>query len=142
MIKWKKIVLIAVGALAVLVLFTATVLPVLVRNKAVEVLREATGRNVRIEKISLNPLTLTASVQGFAVEESGGGPFLSVGVLQRLGQPGVALPARSGAFRGIDRISITPDRPSGGGPLQFLRYRGAPEEKRKNRNRPEFSLLF
>ena len=67
MTKWKTIALIAAGALAVLALFTATVLPVLVRNKAVEVLREATGRNVRIEKVSLNPLTLTASVQGFAV---------------------------------------------------------------------------
>jgi uncharacterized protein involved in outer membrane biogenesis len=82
MTQWKKIALIAVGALAVLVLFTAVVLPVLVRNKAVEVLREATGRNVRIEKVSLNPLTLTASVQGFAVEENGGGPFLSVGALR------------------------------------------------------------
>jgi uncharacterized protein involved in outer membrane biogenesis len=81
MTLWKKIVLIAVGILAILVLFTAAVLPVLVRNKAVKVLREATGRNVRIEKVSLNPLTLTASVQGFAVEENGGGPFLSVGAL-------------------------------------------------------------
>ncbi len=80
--KWGKIALIAVGALAVLVLFTATVLPVLVRNKSVELLREATGRNVRIEKVFLNPLTLTASVQGFAVEEKGGGPFLSVGALR------------------------------------------------------------
>jgi flagellar biosynthesis/type III secretory pathway M-ring protein FliF/YscJ len=77
MTKWKKIALIAAGALAVLVLFVATVLPVWVRNKAIEVLREATGRNVRIEKVSRNPLTLTASVQGFAVEENGGGPFLS-----------------------------------------------------------------
>ena len=82
MTLWKKIVLIAVGILAILVLFTAAVLPVLVRNKTVKVLREATGRNVRIEKVSLNPLTLTASVQGFAVEENGGGPFLSVGALR------------------------------------------------------------
>ncbi|MCX5820076.1 MAG: DUF748 domain-containing protein [Deltaproteobacteria bacterium] len=82
MTRWKKIALVAVGILAVLLLFTATVLPILVRNKAVEVLREATGRNVRIEKVSLNPLTLTASVQGFAVEEHGGGPFLSVAALR------------------------------------------------------------
>jgi uncharacterized protein involved in outer membrane biogenesis len=82
MTKWKKIALIAVGALAVLILFSAIILPVLARNKAVEVLRETTGRNVRIEKISFNPLTLTASVQGFAIEENGGGPFLSVGALR------------------------------------------------------------
>jgi uncharacterized protein involved in outer membrane biogenesis len=79
--RWKKIILIAFGTMAVLALFAATVLPVLVRNKAVEVLREATGRNVRIEKIILNPLTLTASVRGFAIEEKGGGPFFSVGAI-------------------------------------------------------------
>lgn len=82
MTRWKKIVLITLGALVVLSLFMATVLPVLIRNKAVEVLREETGRNVRIEKVSLNPLTLTASVQGLVVEEKGGGPFLSVGALR------------------------------------------------------------
>jgi uncharacterized protein involved in outer membrane biogenesis len=82
MTRWKKIVLIVVGTLAVLALFVASVLPVLVRNKAVEALREVTGRNVRIEKVSLNPLTLTASVQGFAVEEKGGGPFLSIGAVR------------------------------------------------------------
>ncbi|MCE5266054.1 MAG: AsmA family protein, partial [Deltaproteobacteria bacterium] len=82
MTRWKKITLIAVGVLAVLVLLAATALPVLIRNKAVEALKEATGRNVRIEKVSLNPLTLTASVTGFAVEEKGGGPFFSVGSLR------------------------------------------------------------
>ena len=82
MTRWKNIVLIAVGALAVLFLFMATILPVLVQNKAVQALGAATGRNVRIEKVSLNPLTLTVTVQGFAVEEKGGGPFLSVGALR------------------------------------------------------------
>jgi len=82
MTKWKKITLIAIGALAALLIFLAAVLPVLVKNKAVELLQEATGRNVRIEKVSLNPLTLTAAVRGFAVEEKGGGPFLSVGALR------------------------------------------------------------
>jgi hypothetical protein len=61
----KKIILIAVSALAVLALLAATVLPILIRNKAVEILREATGRNVRIEKVSLNPLTLTAAERIF-----------------------------------------------------------------------------
>jgi len=82
MTRWKKIALIAVGALAVLFLFMATILPALIRSKAVEALREATGRNVSIEKVSLNPLTLTASVRGFAVEEKGGGSFFAIGALR------------------------------------------------------------
>jgi uncharacterized protein involved in outer membrane biogenesis len=82
MTKWKKITLLAIGALAALLIFMAAALPVLIKNKAVELLREATGRNVRIERVSLNPLTLTAAVRGFAVEEKGGGPFLSVGALR------------------------------------------------------------
>jgi len=81
MSRWKKIIAIAIGTLAVLAILVATVLPIVVRNKAIEAIQEATGRNVRIEKVSLNPLTLTASVRGFAIEENGGGPFLSVGAL-------------------------------------------------------------
>jgi uncharacterized protein involved in outer membrane biogenesis len=120
MATWKKITLIAVGALAVLVLFTAAVLPVLVRNKAVDVLRKATGRNVRIEKVSLNPLTLTASVQGFAVEEKGGGPFLSVGALRLsvspaslyrralvLSEVSIASPSLRIVRTGVDRFNFS-----------------------------------
>ncbi|MHB9096662.1 MAG: DUF748 domain-containing protein [Syntrophales bacterium] len=77
-----KILLIVGGILAVLGLFVAAVLPAIVKNKAVEALRDATGRTVRIEKISLNPLTLTASVRGFAIEERGGGPFLGIGFIR------------------------------------------------------------
>ena len=80
--RWKKITLIAVGILAVLAVLIATALPIVIRNQAVKILRETTGRNVGIEKISLNPLTLTASVRGFTIEEQGGGPFLSIGSLR------------------------------------------------------------
>ncbi|MDD5099548.1 MAG: DUF748 domain-containing protein [Syntrophales bacterium] len=80
--RWKKITLIAVGTLAVLAVLIATALPIVIRNQAVKILRETTGRNVGIEKISLNPLTLTASVRGFTIEEKGGGPFLSIASLR------------------------------------------------------------
>ncbi len=76
---WKKIVLITVGALAALLLFSWAVLPGLIRNKAVDLLQEATGRNAAIEKISLNPLTLTAQVRNLSLEEPGGDRFFSVG---------------------------------------------------------------
>ncbi len=77
-----KIILTAGGILVVLGLFIAFVLPSIVKSKAVEALRDATGRSVRIEQVSLNPLTLTASVRGFAIEEKGGGPFVSIGLIR------------------------------------------------------------
>ena len=61
--RGKRIGLIILGMLAVLLVLSATLLPALIRGKAVEALKEATGREVRIDKISLNPLTLTAAVQ-------------------------------------------------------------------------------
>jgi len=79
--RWTKIVLIAAGVLAVLVLLAAAVLPVLIRNQAVRILGEATGRTVRIEQLTVNPLTLRATVRGFAIEEAGGGPFFSLTAL-------------------------------------------------------------
>lgn len=77
--NWKKIVLITIGALAALILFSWAVLPVLIKNKAVDLLKEATGRHAAIEKVSLNPLTLTAQVKNLSLEEPGGGSFFSVG---------------------------------------------------------------
>ena len=44
MSRWKKITLIAIGALAVLAILIATVLPVVVRNQAVRILQEARMR--------------------------------------------------------------------------------------------------
>jgi uncharacterized protein involved in outer membrane biogenesis len=79
--RWTKNILIAAGALAVLALLAATVLPLLIRNRAVRILGEATGRTVRIEKLTVNPLTLRATVRGFAIEEAGGGPFFSLAAL-------------------------------------------------------------
>ncbi len=82
MSRWKKAAIFTAGALLVLGLLVAFALPALIRGKAVEAIREATGREARIEKISLNPLTLTATVSGLALAERDGGPFASVAVLR------------------------------------------------------------
>ena len=82
MSRLKKIILIIVGVLLLVVIFAAAVLPVIIQNRAVRALGEATGRKVLLEKVSLNPLTLSLSIRGFAVEEKGGGPFFSVGALK------------------------------------------------------------
>ncbi len=106
MSRSKKIILIVFGALLLLVIFAVAVLPVVIRNQAVKVLEDATGRNVLIEKVSLNPLTLSVSIRGFTVEENGGGPFFSIGALK------VALSPASIYRRAIVLSEVAIDSPS------------------------------
>jgi hypothetical protein len=82
MSKRIKIALIIAGVAAVIVLFCGAVLPLIVRSQAVSAMEEATGRKARIEKVSINPFTLTVTVIGLAIEEKGGGPFVSIGSLR------------------------------------------------------------
>lgn len=72
MLKKKKILLICLASLLVLLLFTVTILPLIVRSKAIAALEDETGRKVRIEKVTINPFTLTVSVKGFAIETRSG----------------------------------------------------------------------
>ncbi|MGD0586226.1 MAG: DUF748 domain-containing protein [Oryzomonas sp.] len=81
MSKRKKTALIIFAIVAALLLFTAAILPLIVRSQAVSAIGEATGRKVRIEKVSINPFTLTVTVSGLAIDEKGGGPFVSIGRL-------------------------------------------------------------
>jgi len=75
--KRNKYVLIAIGILATLLLFTITILPLIVRGKAVAAIEEATGRKAHIKSVSINPFTLTATINGFAVDEKEGAPLVS-----------------------------------------------------------------
>jgi uncharacterized protein involved in outer membrane biogenesis len=70
--KPKKYTLIAAGITAALLLFTTTILPIIVRSKAVAAIEEATGRKAHIQSVSINPFTLSVTVNGFAVDEKGG----------------------------------------------------------------------
>jgi hypothetical protein len=81
MSKRIKIALIIAGVAAAIVIFSAAILPLIVRSLAVSAMEEATGRKARIEKVSINPFTLTVTVSGLAIEEQGGGPFVSIGRL-------------------------------------------------------------
>ncbi|WP_246037859.1 DUF748 domain-containing protein [Geomonas terrae] len=78
----KKYILITSAALVFLLLFIVAILPTIVRIKAVEALEESTGRKARIESVSFNPFTLTATVEGFAIEEKEGHPFIAFRRLQ------------------------------------------------------------
>lgn len=106
MSRSKNIILIVFVVLFLLAIFAAAVLPVIIRNQAVKTLQEVTGRNVLIEKVSINPLSLSASVKGFAIEEQGGGPFFSIAALK------VALSPTSIYRRAIVLSEVTVDSPS------------------------------
>lgn len=74
----KKIAIIVAGIFLALTLFCITILPLIVRSKAASAISEATGRTARIEKVAINPFTLTVTVTGLAIEGKKGGAFLSV----------------------------------------------------------------
>lgn len=82
MTKKKKILLICLATVLALLLFIVAILPIIVRNKAITAIGDETGRKVRIEKVSINPFTLTATVKGFVIEAAEGGPFVSIASLR------------------------------------------------------------
>jgi uncharacterized protein involved in outer membrane biogenesis/outer membrane protein OmpA-like peptidoglycan-associated protein len=49
----------------------------IVRSKAVAAIEEATGRKAHIKSVAINPFTLTATINGFAIDEKEGAPLVS-----------------------------------------------------------------
>ncbi len=74
--KRNKYILIAIGIIATLLLCTITILPMIVRSKAVAAIEEATGRKAHIKSVAINPFTLTVTVMGFAIDEKEGAPLV------------------------------------------------------------------
>jgi hypothetical protein len=66
---------IAMGAVAGLVLFGFFGLPPIVRAQAVKHLSAALKREVSIEKIRINPLVLSVTIEGLDIKDLDGGPF-------------------------------------------------------------------
>ncbi|MBC7961699.1 MAG: DUF748 domain-containing protein [Steroidobacteraceae bacterium] len=90
----KKIALIGAISIVVLLLFSATLLPWIVRNQAVKGIGDATGRIAHIEKVSFNPFTLTITADGLGIEGGKGAPFIKIGSL-RLSIGGASLYKRA-----------------------------------------------
>jgi hypothetical protein len=82
MSRKNKILLSCLLAVISLLIFTAAILPLIVQSQAVKALEKETGRTVQIEKVSINPFTLTVTVKGFAIKSQEGGAFISVGSLR------------------------------------------------------------
>jgi uncharacterized protein involved in outer membrane biogenesis len=78
MVRRKKISLIAAVIIAALLFFAIFVLPVIIRSQAVKAIETETGRKARIEKISVNPFTLTINVYGLSIDAGEGGEFISI----------------------------------------------------------------
>jgi len=68
-------ILIALGVVAVLVIFTFFGLPPIIRAQAVKHLSAALHREVSIERIRLNPFKLSLTVEGLQIKDRDSGPF-------------------------------------------------------------------
>ncbi len=82
MSRKKKLLLISLASVTALLVFTIAILPVIVRTQAVAAIEKETGRKTRIEKVAINPFTLTFTVSGFAIEGTDGERFVSIGTLR------------------------------------------------------------
>ncbi len=106
MSKRKKVLLICLVSVLALLLFAVTILPLIVRSKAIAAIADETGRKTRIEKVAINPFTLTVTVSGFAIEAKEGGPFVSIARLR-------ASLGLASLFKGALIVSeVTVDSPS------------------------------
>src|SRR5512133_2708557 len=82
MSKKIKRLLIGLASITALLIFIIGILPLIVRSQAVTAIKKETGRAVRIDKVSINPFTLSVTVNGFAIDAQEGGPFVSIGRLR------------------------------------------------------------
>ncbi|NVN92762.1 MAG: DUF748 domain-containing protein [Desulfuromonadales bacterium] len=78
----KKISLIAAGVFAALILLSMTILPAVVKTWITDEARQTTGRKTTLQSLAFNPLTMTITARGIAMEEQGGGSFFSIGSIR------------------------------------------------------------
>jgi hypothetical protein len=78
MTRQKKLSLIAAAVIVSLLLFTVFALPLIIRSQAVKAIEAETGRKAGIEKISINPFTLTIAIYGLSIEAREGAPLIFI----------------------------------------------------------------
>ena len=82
MTKKNKILLLLFASVSALLIFVVAILPIIVRSQAASIIEKETGRKARIDKVAINPFTLTVTITGCAVEAKDGGRFISIGTLR------------------------------------------------------------
>jgi len=80
--KRKKMLLISLACAVALLLFIVAILPLIVRSQAVAAIEKETGRKAHINKVSINPFTLTVTVSGIRIDAKEGGPFIAIAKLR------------------------------------------------------------
>jgi hypothetical protein len=70
--KWLRLLFIAAGLFAFYVIAGFFIAPAIVRTQLQKRLSAELGREVRVEKVALNPLTLSGALEGFAIRERDG----------------------------------------------------------------------
>lgn len=78
MTKRRKALLGALILIPVILLAIIFILPSIAKTKVIEALQQETGRKARVESIRINPLTMTITVDGFALQAAGGGDLVSI----------------------------------------------------------------
>ncbi|MDR3671553.1 MAG: DUF748 domain-containing protein [Holophaga sp.] len=103
--RWAFGLLLASGVLVLLYAVAGfLVVPAVLQAKAPAALSRMLGREVRLRKVRLNPFTLTAQVEGFAVKELDGTDFLGWDQLQ-VELRWSSLVSRTVAFKRIDLVA-------------------------------------
>lgn len=75
--RWQKWGLGIALALAVYAVVGFLILPPILRAQAEQALREATGREVRVGEVRINPFLLSLTVRDFALADGDGSPFVT-----------------------------------------------------------------
>lgn len=78
----KKPAVLAAVIIGALLVFSATILPTVVKDRVCEAIRQATGRVVSIDALSINPFTLAVTAKELVIREKGGDPFITCPALR------------------------------------------------------------
>lgn len=81
--NWRRIALWGGAGIAIVLLFSTLILPGIIRSQAETIIRQQTGRTAGIERIGINPFTLSATVKNFRLfEPDGTTPFVQLGSIK------------------------------------------------------------
>lgn len=78
----KITVVVAIILVGALLVFSAAMLPALVKDRVCAAIQQATGRVTSVDSMSINPLTLSVSAKNLVIREAGGGAFITCPALR------------------------------------------------------------
>jgi uncharacterized protein involved in outer membrane biogenesis len=76
--RYKKPLIIAAATTVVYALLGFFLAPWLIKNTAINTVRDNLGTELKLQKVSVNPFVLSLQIDALALDEPGGDPFLTV----------------------------------------------------------------